>query len=452
MKLALSLYNTPVGKKQIFEPLQANNVGMYVCGPTVYDYAHIGNARPFVVFDVLYRILKYYYSSVTYVRNITDVDDKIIDAAKQSGEDIDTITERTINVFHNDMNSIANLPPNVEPAATNHIPQMLKMIDSLINLGHAYVADGHVLFSVSSMPDYGKFSSRDLTELIAGARVNVATYKKDPGDFVMWKPSENNLPGWDSPWGRGRPGWHIECSAMSCEYLGETFDIHGGGRDLIFPHHQNEVAQSTCAHNGAPLARYWLHNGFVTVSGEKMSKSLGNILTINSLLKAHSGETIRLALLSTQYRQHMDWTNELLLQSKKSLDRWYRASRDSSESEGELSESVLLALNDDLNTPAAISALHKLADSALAGSNQAAADLRKSASLLGLLQNNSEKWFHSSSETKVSEDRIESLIELRRIARKDNNYEEADRIRSELDHIGVVLEDSAEGTTWRWLA
>ena len=447
--MSLTLYNTAARRKQPFEPLTPGRVGMYVCGPTVYDYAHIGNARPFVVFDVLYRLLRRAYDTVIYVRNITDVDDKIIAAADATGEDIDKITARTTAAFHADMAAVGNLAPDVEPAATAHIPQMVALIQTLIALDHAYEAEGHVLFAVASMPDYGALSGRNRDEMIAGARVEVAPYKRDAADFVLWKPSSDQQPGWASPWGRGRPGWHIECSAMSQQYLGATFDIHGGGRDLIFPHHENEIAQSACAHAGAPLARYWVHNGFVTVDGEKMSKSLGNILTIHSLLDEHPGESVRLALLAAQYRQPMDWTRDGLSQAQKSLDRWYRAAADADPGAGEPQDSVLRPLQDDLNTPEAVAGLHALADAALAGSAQAGADLRASAEFLGLLQTDADTWFHAAPGLALDADRIESLIEQRAAARGEGDFATADRIRGDLMSAGVILEDGGGGTTWR---
>ena len=361
--MPLDLFNTLTRRKEHFEPQVAGKVGLYVCGPTVYDYAHIGNARPVVVFDVLYRLLKHLYPEVRYVRNITDVDDKIIDRASQSGEPIDSVTARTTEAYHQDMAALNALPPDIEPRATRHIAQMVRMIEKLIGQGNAYEADGHVLFSVPSMPDYGMLSRRSRDELIAGARVEVAPYKRDPADFVLWKPSSDDIPGWPSPWGRGRPGWHIECSAMAAEHLGETFDIHGGGLDLIFPHHENEIAQSVCSHGGAPLARYWVHNGFLTVEGEKMSKSLGNFFTVRDLLGEFPGEAIRLTLLGAHYRQPLDFTRDLLRQSKGNLDRWYNALRCAEEapSETEVPFEVLAALEDDLNTPMAISHVHALA-------------------------------------------------------------------------------------------
>ena len=442
--MGLVLYNTLAREKQPFEPLVPGRVGMYVCGPTVYDYAHIGNARPVVVFDVLYRLLKREFAEVTYVRNITDVDDKIIDAARASGEKIASITERTARAYHQDMAALNALTPELEPRATDHIPQMLALIETLVACGHAYASEGHVLFSVASDPDYGSLSGRNRDEMIAGARVEVAPYRQDPADFVLWKPSPPELPGWDSPWGRGRPGWHLECSAMSQHHLGTTFDIHGGGQDLIFPHHENEIAQSVCAH-GAPLARMWVHNGFVTVDGEKMSKSLGNFRTVHDLLAGHPGEAIRLALLSAHYRQPLDWTTAGLDQARKALDRWYRAAGDTPA--GSVHDSVLDPLLDDLNTAGAIAALHALADAALAGDADAAADLRASAALMGVLAQDAGSWFQGGAG--LEPQRIDELVERRTAARRAKDFAEADRIRLELEAGGVILEDSAAGTTWR---
>jgi cysteinyl-tRNA synthetase len=454
----LDLFNTLTRRKEHFEPQVAGKVGLYVCGPTVYDYAHIGNARPVVVFDVLYRLLKHLYQEVRYVRNITDVDDKIIDRASQSGEPIDSVTARTTEAYHQDMAALNALPPDIEPRATRHIAQMVRMIEKLIGQGNAYEADGHVLFSVPSMPDYGMLSRRSRDELIAGARVEVAPYKRDPADFVLWKPSSDDIPGWPSPWGRGRPGWHIECSAMAAEHLGETFDIHGGGLDLIFPHHENEIAQSVCSHGGAPLARYWVHNGFLTVEGEKMSKSLGNFFTVRDLLGQFPGEAIRLTLLGTHYRQPLDFTRDLLRQSKGNLDRWYNALRCAEEapSDSEVPFEVLAALEDDLNTPMAISHVHALATAL----NKADDPLEKAelkgkllaaGRLLGILQQDPVAWFQGDADDAATDNAaaIEDLIERRKEARKSKNFAEADRIRKELTDMGIVLEDGPSGTTWK---
>ena len=447
--MGLALYNTATRKKEPFEPLVPGRVGMYACGPTVYDLAHIGNARMVVVFDVLYRVLCHEYERVTYVRNITDIDDKIIAAVRESGESIEEVTARTGTAFHKDMAALGALQPDIEPRATDHIPQMVSMIETLIAGGNAYEAEGHVLFDVASMPEYGRLSGRSRDDMIAGARVEVAPYKRDPADFVLWKPSPPDLPGWDSPWGRGRPGWHIECSAMSLEYLGATFDIHGGGQDLIFPHHENEIAQSACVHDGAPLARFWVHNGFITIDGEKMAKSVGNVRNVRELLQSYKGETIRLALLGAQYRQPVDWTADALDQARKSLDRWYRAAGDADEAEGKMHESVVAPLLDDLNTPEAIAALHALSDRALAGDDGAAASLRASARLMGVLAEDAQAWFQTGADVTLSPVDIEESIERRAGARRARDFAEADRIRDELESAGVVLEDGAGGTTWR---
>jgi cysteinyl-tRNA synthetase len=455
----LVLYNTLTRRKEEFKPLNPDHVGMYVCGPTVYDRAHIGNARPVIVFDVLYRLLQRLYPSVTYVRNITDVDDKINQRSKDSGEPIEVITARTTKMFHEDIGALNALPPSIEPRATVHIAQMIAIIETLIAKGHAYEAEGHVLFSVPSMADYGKLSGRSMDEMIAGARVEVAPYKKNAADFVLWKPSTPDLPGWDSPWGRGRPGWHIECSAMSGQYLGATFDIHGGGQDLVFPHHENEIAQSQCA-NAAPFARYWLHNGYLMVEGEKMSKSLGNFFTVRELLDQAPGEAIRLCMLSTHYHQPFDWTAEGLKQARAGLDRMYTALRNTADvvaEAGDAPAEVLAALNDDLNTPLAIAHLHELAGAL----NKAATDADKARAkaallaagdMLGVLKQDPEAWFRwqpAGAAQGLSDADIAGLIQARADARKARNFAEADRIRKELADGGVVLEDGAQGTTWK---
>ncbi|MGH7047507.1 MAG: cysteine--tRNA ligase [Stellaceae bacterium] len=459
--MPLTLYNSLSRRKEAFQPLDPNLVRMYVCGPTVYDRAHIGNARAFVVFDVLYRVLRHTYGKehVRYVRNITDVDDKIIAAARENGEPIAALTERTIAAFHDDMAALGNLAPDVEPRATAHIAPMIAMIGRLIATGHAYVVDGnasagHVLFAVASDPNYGQLSGRGRDEMIAGARVEVAPYKRDPADFILWKPSEPEQPGWDSPWGRGRPGWHIECSAMSETHLGETFDIHGGGIDLIFPHHENEIAQSACAHAGRPIAHYWLHNEFLSIDSAKMSKSLGNFFTVRDLLDQAPGEAIRLALLSAHYRDPLDWTSERLEEAKRTLDRFYRAlSLFSVESDisPAVSRNVLHALEDDLNTPQAIAHLHEIA-AAIFQNNVERAPLQKelsvSAGLLGLLGSHPLAWLHRGESEKSPW--IQDRITRRAAARAAGRYAEADRIRGELAAEGIILEDKPDGiTTWR---
>ena len=457
--MTLTLHNTLTRRREPLEPVRPGHVGMYVCGPTVYDLAHIGNARPIVVFDVLYRVLKRLYPSVTYVRNITDIDDKINEASRQSGEPIESITARTTKAFHEDIAALGALPPDVEPRATSYVPQMIALIEALIEAGHAYEAEGHVLFHVPSAPRYGALSGRNRDEMIAGARVEVAPYKRDPADFVLWKPSDETLPGWESAWGRGRPGWHIECSAMSRAYLGETLDIHGGGMDLIFPHHENEIAQSECACPGAPFARHWVHNGVLTVEGEKMSKSLGNFVTIRDALAETPGEVIRLALLSTHYRHPLDWTADGLEKARANLDRLYTALRNAGVEDGAADDNVdpevEAALCDDLNTPKALAVLHRLAgDLNRAGDEvakaRACAALRGSGALLGLLQADPEAWFRGAGqEGGMSDAEIQALIAARAAARAQRDFAEADRIRAAMAAEGIALEDTAEGTLWR---
>ena len=448
--MTLVLHSTLSRSKEPFRPLDPARVRMYVCGPTVYDYAHIGNARPVVVFDVLFRLLRRAYGEdhVVYARNITDVDDKINAAAKESGEPIRAITERTANAFHRDMAALNALAPTLEPRATEHIAPMIAMIETLIAKGHAYAADGHVLFGVPTCKDYGRLSRRDREEMIAGARVEIAPYKKDPADFVLWKPSDAETPGWDSPWGRGRPGWHIECSAMSQAYFGVDFDIHGGGADLIFPHHENEIAQSTCANGPGTFARVWMHNGFVMVEGEKMSKSLGNFLVVHDLLKEYPGEALRLALLATHYRQPLDFTRAGVEQAQRTLDRWYLACGDAAA--GEPSPAVLAALEDDLNTPQTITELHRLSDAALGGDASAPSGLKAGAEMLGLLAHDPAAWRHWRPEATGFDDAdIEAAIEQRNAARQARDFARADAIRKELSDKGVMLEDGPKGTTWR---
>jgi cysteinyl-tRNA synthetase len=458
----LTLYNTQTRKKEPFEPLDASRVGMYVCGPTVYDLAHIGNARPIIVFDVLYRLLRNIYGvdCVKYVRNITDVDDKINAAAKESGEPISAITARTTQAFHDDIAELNALPPDVEPRATDHIAEMIEIIGTLIDKEHAYFKDGHVLFHVPSNPNYGKLSHRDREEMVAGARVEVAPYKQDPADFVLWKPSSDDLPGWDSPWGRGRPGWHIECSAMSRKHLGLTVDIHGGGADLIFPHHENEVAQSECACPGHDFVRHWVHNGFLSVNGEKMSKSLGNFITIRQALEGAPGEVLRLMMLSTHYRHPLDWTEEGLRQARTRLDRLYRvlqktagATNAQKTDNSVESDPFLAALHDDLNTPLALSVLERQADdlSKMNASESAVhrSNLLANANTLGILQKEPEAWFKGG-EAESDVGHIEAQISLRLEARKAKDFAAADNIRDALAENGIILEDRPDGSTdWR---
>lgn len=463
--MSLTLYNTLTRQQDIFKPIEEGKVGLYVCGPTVYDRAHLGNARPVIVFDVLYRLLSLEYE-VTYVRNITDIDDKIIRASQERGQPIDTITQETTRLFHEDMAALGNLSPTHEPRATHHVTDMIALIEVLLSRDHAYEADGHVLFRVASYPDYGQLSRSQQDEILAGARVEVAPYKKDPADFVLWKPSTDEEPGWESPWGRGRPGWHIECSAMSKTFLGQTFDLHGGGRDLVFPHHENERAQSCAAHQ-APFAHYWLHNGILTVNGTKMSKSLGNFVTVEDLLQKSKGEVIRCAVLMTHYRHSLDWTDQTLPQAKSSLDRLYGAldgyEENSSESslfdlkdQGGLDSEFLSHLRQDMNTPAAFTRLHAMASSIHKETDaekrcQRQKALKKSASVLGLLQQPATEWFQGGrpEDDLLSHDQIEKMIQDRLSARQQKDFAEADRIREVLSQQGVSLEDTPEGTKWK---
>jgi len=445
----LMLHNTMTRRREAFVPIDPGNVRLYVCGPTVYDLAHIGNARGMTVFDVLVRVLRHLFPRVTYVRNITDVDDKINARAAESGEGIDAVTARTAAQFHADMEVLGNLPPDIEPRATEHIPGMIALIERLIAGGHAYAAQGHVLFAVASFDQYGALSGRNSDELLAGARVEVAPYKRDPGDFVLWKPSTPDLPGWDSPWGRGRPGWHIECSAMAWEYLGETFDIHGGGGDLMFPHHENERAQSLCALPGSGFARVWLHNGMLNLNGEKMSKSLGNFFTIRDVLARAPHEVVRLMLLKSQYRGTLEFSDTGLIEARGELDRFYRALDRAPAPDGPVPDTVLDALCDDLNTPLALSALHALADQAMTGDAAAAAGLRAGGALMGLLQSDPSDWFRGGDDTAA----IEAAIADRIAARRARDFARADAIRADWLAQGVLFEDRPDGTTdWRRVA
>jgi cysteinyl-tRNA synthetase len=451
--MELKLYDTLTREKRLFEPLDPNRVRMYVCGPTVYDFAHIGNARPVIVFDVLFRLLRHLYGAehVVYVRNITDVDDKINARAAERGVDIRELTEQTYRDFKQDVAALGCLPPTVEPRATEHIEQMKVLIERLVASGNAYVADDHVLFNVPSMPDYGKLSKRSLDEMIAGARVDVAPYKRDPMDFVLWKPSKPGEPAWPSPAGiaaPGRPGWHIECSAMAWKHLGETFDIHGGGIDLVFPHHENEIAQSRCAFHTPLMARTWMHNGFLQVEGEKMAKSAGNFVTIRELLADWPGEVIRFNMLRTHYRQPMDWTVRGLEESTGVLDYWYDVAGDTRGSDP--AAGFLEAFADDLNTPRAISELHALASRAHGGEASAQSEFAASLHLLGLLQQSKTAWISAKrTATGIDEGKVNDLIAARNAARKARNFTEADRIRAELSVMRVTVKDNKDGTsTW----
>lgn len=456
--MTLKLHDTRRGKKVEFEPLNEGEVTMYLCGPTVYNYAHIGNARPAVVFDLLARVLRRRYA-LRFARNITDVDDKINQASIETGKPINEITERFIKAYNDDMGTLGVEPPTIEPRATEHIAEMITMIETLIDKGYAYEADGHVLFDVEKNPDYGSLSKRNLREMIAGSRVEVAPYKRAAHDFVLWKPSTPELPGWDSPWGRGRPGWHIECSAMAEKHLGDTIDIHAGGQDLVFPHHENEMAQSSCAHDGKPFARYWLHNGFLSIDHEKMSKSLGNVLLVHDLIKTIPGEVIRLALLSAHYRQPLDWSDETLASAKKMLDRLYGAVRGidvpaAAIKEAEPPEALVAALEDDLNTPKAMAAFFDLARE-LNKSEDAEERVRLAASmyaageLLGFLGEDPEVWFAGEGSEAFSVDEISALLDERKAARVNKDFARADEIRDTLAEAGILIEDGPDGTTWR---
>ena len=457
---AIRLHNTLTRQKETLVPLEPDHVRMYVCGPTVYDFAHLGNARPIVVFDTLNRLLRRHYAKVTYVRNITDVDDKIMAKAAETGKSIEEITDFTTAAFHADMAALNARRPDSEPRCTAHIPQMIAMIETLIAKGNAYAAEGHVLFSVPSMPDYGALSRRSRDELVAGARVEVAPYKKDAADFILWKPSTPAQVGWDSPWGRGRPGWHIECSAMAAAHLGPTFDIHGGGLDLIFPHHENEIAQSRCAHDGAPLATIWLHNGFLSINGDKMSKSGGNFFTVRDLLADYPGEVIRLALLSGHYRQPIEFSRELLSQTKTALDGWYRILLHSDLPVGDPTAFEKTpdyfdeTLADDINTPLYISHLHDLAKQfhrQPANSAGLQRILWNAGQAIGLLQCEPSLWFKGkpAKADGPTDGDIENQIAARLAARQAKNFKEADTIRDLLAAHGVMLEDGPGGTTWR---
>ncbi|MEL0087565.1 MAG: cysteine--tRNA ligase [Halieaceae bacterium] len=454
----LRLTNTQGGDKQVFVPADPSCVTMYVCGPTVYNLAHIGNARPVVVFDVLYRVLQAIYPKVIYARNITDIDDKIIAAARERGTDIQAVTEEFTEKYREDMAALQTLVPSIEPHATENIQPMIELTEQLVASGHAYPSDGHVLFSVESMADYGELSGRKLEDMLAGARVEVADYKRHPGDFVLWKPSSTEEPGWDSPWGRGRPGWHLECSAMIRAHMGESIDIHGGGRDLIFPHHENERAQSCCAYGG-DFVRYWLHNAYVDMDGEKMSKSLGNVRSVRELLEHYPGEVLRFALLSAHYRSPLNFSSDLLDGARASLDTLYNALRQSKDVKPEEIDvretEVFESLKDDLNTPKAIAALHAAAKVLnKADSHQAArakGELLAGAGILGLLSQDPEKWFTaiSSGAGDIDADAVAALIAERIAAKADKDYARADAIREQLSGMGIILEDGADGTSWR---
>ena len=454
----LRLYNTLSRTKEDFVPIDPSRVRIYVCGPTVYDFAHIGNARPVIVFDVLNRLLRHVYGrdNVSYVRNITDVDDKINARAAERGVSIRQLTEETNAIFQEDVRALGCLDPDVQPRATEHIGEMVAIIEKLIAAGNAYASQGHVLFSVPSMPSYGQLSRRSLDEMIAGARVDVAPYKQGDMDFVLWKPSKDEEPGWESPWGRGRPGWHIECSAMSWKHLGETFDIHGGGIDLVFPHHENEIAQSRCAFGQNVMANVWMHNGFLQVEGEKMSKSLGNFRTIREVLGDWQGEVARLTMLKTHYRQPIDWTVASLRDSKKELDRWYTVASQFASTEDMLSPEFEAALSDDLNTPEAITHLRRLYTEANEGVAYAGARLSACGKMLGLFQHDLAAWNGwRPASAGIDELMVHRLIKARIDARNGKNWAESDRIRDELVAMGIQIMDAKDpstgelSTTWQ---
>jgi cysteinyl-tRNA synthetase len=451
MNKNLNFFNTLSNKKEKFEPIKNNKVGMYVCGPTVYDFPHIGNARPLVVFDVLFRLLKKIYgeNKITYVRNITDIDDKIIESSKKNKKSINELTETITKSFYEDCKYLNCLKPTFEPKATEHIKEMICMVTNLLENKHAYENEKHIYFSVSSFKKYGRLSNKNSEQLIAGSRVKISKHKKNPLDFVLWKPSDENDPGWDSPWGRGRPGWHLECSVMSEKFLGKKFDIHGGGLDLVFPHHENEIAQSCCANKTDNFANYWLHNGFVTFDKEKMSKSLGNIVAINKLRENINGQVVRLALLSSHYKQPLDWNEKLIKESQNTLDKWYgQFEKNGSE---ELQDDVLKPLLEDLNTPEYISKLHSLYNESYKGKKSAKVKFLAGCKLIGLLEEDKQSWDNfKKSLAKVDESFINKKIKDRNDARKQGNYKLADIIRKELENNGVIIKDKQNQTTWKY--
>jgi cysteinyl-tRNA synthetase len=449
MTKILNIFNTLSNKKEKFLPMNEKKVGMYVCGPTVYDYPHIGNARPLIIFDILFRLLRNIYGEdkVKYVRNITDIDDKIIASAKEKDLKIESLTKEITESFHKDCDYLNCFIPSFEPRATENISGMIKMISDLIKNNHAYEKEKHVYFSVSSFRDYGKLSNKNTAELIAGSRVKVSKHKKNPLDFVLWKPSENNDPGWDSPWGKGRPGWHLECSVMGEKYLGKKFDIHGGGLDLIFPHHENEIAQSRCANKTDSYANYWVHNGFVTLDKEKMSKSIGNYVSIKSLKEKYNGQVIRLALLTAHYKQPLLWNEKLINESKKILNKWY--SQFEKTNSKDLDEDILKSLLDDLNTPGYLTKLHAMYDESLKGNIKSKVKFNKACNLIGLLEDDKKTW-ENFNNNMFDNKLIEERIKTRNNARKLGNYKLADSIRKELDDKGIVIEDNEDETAWKY--
>ena len=447
----LNFFNTLSNKKEKFFPINNNKIGMYVCGPTVYDFPHIGNARPLVVFDVLFRLLQSLYgkNKVTYVRNITDIDDKIIESSKKNKKSIKELTETITKSFHKDCRYLNCLNPTFEPKATENIKEMISMVSNLLKNNHAYENEKHVYFSVSSFKKYGKLSNKNSEQLVAGSRVEVSKYKKDPLDFVLWKPSDEKDPGWDSPWGRGRPGWHLECSVMSEKFLGKQFDIHGGGLDLVFPHHENEIAQSCCTNKTESFANYWLHNGFVTFNKEKMSKSIGNIVTLNKLRENVNGQVVRLALLSSHYKQPLDWNEKLIKESQNTLEKWYgQFEKINSE---ELQDDVLMPLQEDLNTPEYITKLHSLFEESSKGNKSSKVKFLSACKQIGLLEEDKQSWENfKKSKVKVDENFINQKIKDRNDARKKGNYKQADILRKELEDNGVIIEDKQDQTIWKY--
>ena len=451
MSRNLNFFNTLSNKKEKFIPIKSDNVGMYVCGPTVYDFPHIGNARPLVVFDVLFRLLRNLYgkNKVTYVRNITDIDDKIIESAKKNKSTIKDLTENITKSFHDDCKYLNCLKPTFEPKATEHIEGMIKMITNLLKNKHAYEKEKHVYFSVNSFKNYGKLSNKNSEELIAGSRVEISKYKKDPLDFVLWKPSDEKDPGWESPWGRGRPGWHLECSVMSEKFLGKQFDIHGGGLDLVFPHHENEIAQSCCSNKTENFANYWLHNGFVTFDKEKMSKSVGNIVTIKKLRENINGQVIRLSLLSSHYKQPLDWNEKLINESQNTLNKWYTQFEKIKPQD--LEDDILKPLNEDLNTPEYIAKLHSLYEDSSRGNKSSKIKFLTACQQIGLLEEDKESWEKlKKAKVKVNENFINQKIKDRNEARKKGDYKQADNLRKELEDRGILIEDKQNKTVWKY--
>ena len=452
MNKDIFLTNSLGNKKDKFIPIDPKKIGMYVCGPTVYDNPHIGNARPLVIFDILFKVLKCKYgkNSVTYVRNITDIDDKIITSSKEKKISIDDLTNEITNIFHKDCEYLNCENPTHEPKATENIDLMIEMINKLIENKFAYEKNKHIYFEVSKFKDYGKLSNKKLDDLIAGARVEISENKKNPADFVLWKPSKENEPSWESPWGKGRPGWHLECSVMSKKFLGDKFDIHGGGRDLIFPHHENEIAQSRCANKNEVFANYWVHNGFITISSEKMSKSQGNILKIDSLRNKVNGQVLRLALVSTHYKQPLDWNDKLLSECEKTINKWYESYIDI-DKQSLIPDEYLAPLYDDLNTPGYIANLHKLFEKSQKGNLKDKEIFVSACNFIGLLSENKNDWYNFKQNlSKITEDEIKQKINERNSARKNKDYKEADKIRNELLDKGVLIEDKDDTTIWKF--